>query len=202
MQRIAYAAFDEWASRQAAPLCERAFFNDAAAFEEEQVHFHQGDLEIDTLMVAPVTVIDGNLTVRKIDYAYDTGLLVVSGNVICQHLGRMTIDVVIGGDLRATTLCLNTLNDYSLFVGGDLHADFLSEHGAQVEVRGKIVCPTVLSLMNEIVAHGGVQGRFIHAVRGRNVGQVLIEAVLTPDGYLDEEKLAACVLSGASPVKP
>ncbi|UOD27599.1 hypothetical protein INH39_19010 [Massilia violaceinigra] len=201
MQLISYDAFEDWASRQSPLLCERAFFNDAAAFDEERVHFHQGDLETDTLMVAPVTVIDGNLTVRKIDYAYDTGLLVVSGNVVCQHLGRMHIDVVIGGDLRAKTLCLNTLNDYSLFVGGDLHAGFLSEHGAHVDVRGKIVCPTVLSLMNEIVAHGGVQGRFIHAVRGRNVGQVLIDAVLTPEGYLDEEKLEACVLGGASPLK-
>ncbi|NHZ91260.1 hypothetical protein F2P45_19895 [Massilia sp. CCM 8733] len=199
MHTISYDAFEDWVRRQPPPVCERAFFNDADPDDEEQVRFHQGDLEIDTLMVAPVTVIDGNLTVRDIDYAYDTGLLVVSGNVICQHLGRMNIDVVVGGDLHVKTLCLNTLNDYCLFVGGDLHCDFLSEYGAYVNVRGKIVCPTVLSLMNEIVAHGGVQGRFIDARGGVPLGQVLIDAVLMPDGTLDEEKLQALVRGGASP---
>lgn len=201
MHRISCEAFDDWASRLAAPLRERAVFNDADPGDVEQVRFHQGDLERDTILVGPLTVIDGNLSVRKIAYACDTGLLLVTGKLSCPQLGRMRIDVVVGGDLHANTLCLNTLNDYSLFVGGDLHCDFFSEYGCHVEVAGKIVCPAVLSLMNKVVAHGGVQGKFIDGYRGREVGQVLSGAVLTPDGYLDEDKLAACVRSGASPLR-
>lgn len=201
MNRISFADFDAWATRQARLIQENAFFDAAHAFEDEGVMFHQGDLVVDELMVAPVTVIDGNVSARKIGYPYDVGLLVVTCNLTCEHIGRMSFDVIVGGDLHAQSVCVNTSNDYLLRVGGDITCDFFSEYGCAVEVQGRIICPRVLSLMNEVVAHGGIEGELIDNFRGKDVAQVLISEVLTEDGYFDEEKFEACVRSGKSPYK-
>lgn len=201
MNRISFADFDAWTTRQARLILENAFFDAAHAFEDEGVMFHQGDLVVDELMVAPVTVIDGNVSARKIGYPYDVGLLVVTGNLTCEHIGRMSFDVIVGGDLHAQSVCVNTSNDYLLRVGGDITCDFFSEYGCAVEVQGRIICPRVLSLMNEVVAHGGMEGELIDNFRGKDVAQVLISEVLTDDGYFDEEKFEACVRSGKSPYK-
>lgn len=201
MNRISFAEFDAWTTRQARLIQENAFFDAAHAFEDEGVMFHQGDLVVDELMVAPVTVIDGNVSARKIGYPYDVGLLVVTGNLTCEHIGRMSFDVIVGGDLHAQSVCVNTSNDYLLRVGGDITCDFFSEYGCAVEVQGRIICPRVLSLMNEVVAHGGIEGELIDNFRGKDVAQVLISEVLTDDGYFDEEKFEACVRSGKSPYK-
>ena len=106
-----------------------------------------------------------------------------------------------GGDLIAKTLCLNTLNDHALVVGGDLRCDYLAEFGCQVKVQGKITCPQVLSLMNEVVAGGGVQGKLIDGLRGEAVAQVLIPEALTADGFFDEDKFSSLVRAGRSPFK-
>lgn len=201
MNRISFADFDAWTTRQARLIQENAFFDAAHAFEDEGVMFHQGDLVVDELMVAPVTVIDGNVSARKIGYPYDVGLLVVTGNLTCEHIGRMSFDVIVGGDLHAQSVCVNTSNDYLLRVGGDITCDFFSEYGCAVEVQGRIICPRVLSLMNEVVAHGGIEGELIDNFRGKDVAQVLISEVLADDGYFDEEKFEACVRSGKSPYK-
>lgn len=201
MNRISFAEFDAWTTRQARLIQENAFFDAAHAFEDEGVMFHQGDLVVDELMVAPVTVIDGNVSARKIGYPYDVGLLVVTGNLTCEHIGRMSFDVIVGGDLHAQSVCVNTSNDYLLRVGGDITCDFFSEYGCAVEVQGRIICPRVLSLMNEVVAHGGIEGELIDNFRGKDVAQVLISEVLADDGYFDEEKFEACVRSGKSPYK-
>ena len=201
MNRISFAEFDAWTTRQARLIQENAFFDAAHAFEDEGVMFHQGDLVVDELMVAPVTVIDGNVSARKIGYPYDVGLLVVTGNLTCEHIGRMSFDVIVGGHLHAKSVCVNTSNDYLLRVGGDITCDFFSEYGCAVEVQGKIICPKVLSLMNKVVAHGGIEGELIDNFRGKDVAQVLISEVLTEDGYFDEEKFEACVRNGKSPYK-
>lgn len=201
MKKISFAEFDAWTTRQARLIQENAFFDAAHAFEDEGVMFHQGDLVVDELMVAPVTVIDGNVSARKIGYPYDVGLLVVTGNLTCEHIGRMSFDVIVGGHLHAQSVCVNTSNDYLLRVGGDITCDFFSEYGCAVEVQGKIICPRVLSLMNEVVAHGGIEGELIDNFRGKDVAQVLISEVLAGDGYFDEEKFEACVRSGKSPYK-
>ena len=201
MNRISFAEFDAWTTRQARLIRDNAFFDAAHAFEDEGVMFHQGDLVVDELMVAPVTVIDGNVSARKIGYPYDVGLLVVSGNLTCEHIGRMSFDVIVGGDLHAQSVCVNTSNDYLLRVGGDITCDFFSEYGCAVEVQGRIICPRVLSLMNEVVAHGGIEGELIDNFRGKDVAQILVSEVLTDDGYFDEEKFEAYVRSRKSPYK-
>ncbi len=201
MNRISFAEFDAWTTRQARLIRDNAFFDAAHAFEDEGVMFHQGDLVVDELMVAPVTVIDGNVSARKIGYPYDVGLLVVTGNLTCEHIGRMSFDVIVGGDLHAQSVCVNTSNDYLLRVGGDITCDFFSEYGCAVEVQGRIICPRVLSLMNEVVAHGGIEGELIDNFRGKDVAQILVSEVLTDDGYFDEEKFEAYVRSRKSPYK-
>ena len=201
MNRISFAEFDAWTTRQARLIRDNAFFDAAHAFEDEGVMFHQGDLVVDELMVAPVTVIDGNVSARKIGYPYDVGLLVVTGNLTCEHIGRMSFDVIVGGDLHAQSVCVNTSNDYLLRVGGDITCDFFSEYGCAVEVQGRIICPKVLSLMNEVVAHGGIEGELIDNFRGKDVAQILVSEVLTDDGYFDEEKFEAYVRSRKSPYK-
>lgn len=201
MNKISFAEFDAWTTRQARLIRENAFFDAAHAFEDEGVMFHHGDLVVDELMVAPVTVIDGNMSARKIGYPYDVGLLVVTGNLTCTHIGRMSFDVIVSGHLQAQSVCVNTSNDYLLRVGGDITCDFFSEYGCAVEVQGRIICPKVLSLMNEVVALGGIEGELIDNFRGKDVAQVLVSEVLTDDGYFDEEKFEACVRSRKSPYK-
>jgi hypothetical protein len=201
MNRISFADFDAWTTRQERLIRDNAFFDAAHAFEDEGVMFHHGDLVVDELMVAPVTVIDGNVSARKIGYPFDVGLLVVTGNLTCEHIGRMGFDVIVGGHLQAQSVCVNTSNDYLLRVGGDITCDFFSEYGCAVEVQGRIICPRVLSLMNEVVAHGGIEGELIDNFRGKDVAQVLVSEVLTDDGYFDEEKFEAHVRSGKSPYK-
>ena len=152
MNSISFAAFDEWLSRQPELIQEHAFFDEADAFEDIGVQFHTGDWTGEVLTAAPVTVIDGNVSVGKISWDYDLGLLLITGNLHCEHIGRLGIDLVVGGKLIAKTLCLNTLNDHALIVGGDIRSDYLAEFGCYVKAQGQIICPKVLSLMNDIVA--------------------------------------------------
>ena len=201
MNTISFAELDEWLSRQPELIQDHAFFDEADAFEDVRVQFHAGDWTGEVLTAAPVTVIDGNVTAGKISWDYDLGLVLITGDLHCEHIGRLGIDLVVGGDLIAKTLCLNTLNDHALIVGGDLRCDYLAEFGCQVKVQGKITCPQVLSLMNEVVAGGGVQGKLIDGLRGEAVAQVLIPEALTADGFFDEDKFSSLVRAGRSPFK-
>lgn len=201
MKTITFDEFDQWVARQSPFIQTEAFFDDADEFGKYGVAYHQGDLVQESVMVAPVTVIEGNLDVRKIDYQFNTGVLVVTGNLVCPSIARMDITIITGGDLTARTLCLDTLNDFGLFVGGDIRSDYFAEFGCSVEVQGKIVCPKVLNLMNTVIAHGGVQGEFLYKCRGRDVNKVLIDAVLTNDGYFSEEKFLDYTLRGVSPYR-
>ena len=103
MNSISFAAFDEWLSRQPELIQEHAFFDEADAFEDIGVQFHTGDWTGEVLTAAPVTVIDGNVSVGKISWDYDLGLLLITGNLHCEHIGRLGIDLVVGGDLIAKT---------------------------------------------------------------------------------------------------
>ncbi len=201
MNTISFAALDEWLSRQPELIQEHAFFEEADAFEDIGVQFHTGDWTGEVLTAAPVTVIDGNVTVGKISWDYDLGLLLITGDLHCEHIGRLGIDLVVGGKLIAKTLCLNTLNDHALIVGGDIRSDYLAEFGCYVKAQGQIICPKVLALMNDIVADGGVQGELIKGLRGEAVAQVLIPEALTADGFFDEDKFSALVRAGRSPFK-
>jgi hypothetical protein len=201
MNTLSFAEFESWADRQPKLIRENAIFDEAEAFENEAVRFYKGDLMVDELTVSPVTVIDGNVSTQKIVCGYETGLLVVTGNLTCEHIGRMWINTVIGGNLNAKSICANTMNDCALIVGGNLACDFFAEYGCYVEVHGKIMCPKALSLMNEVTARGGIEGELISDLRGKDVAKVLDSAVLTNDGYFDEEKFADCVRNGKSPFK-
>ena len=201
MNTISFAALDEWLSRQPELIQDHAFFDEADAFEDIGVQFHTGDWTGEVLTAAPVTVIDGNVSVGKISWDYDLGLLLITGDLHCEHIGRLGIDLVVGGKLIAKTLCLNTMNDHALIVGGDIRSDYLAEFGCYVKAQGQIICPKVLSLMNDIVADGGVQGELIDDLRGEAVAQVLIPEALTADGFFDEDKFSALVRAGRSPFK-
>ena len=107
MNTISFAELDEWLSRQPELIQEHAFFDEADAFEDIGVQFHTGDWTGEVLTAAPVTVIDGNVSVGKISWDYDLGLLLVTGDLHCEHIGRLGIDLVVGGDLIAKSLCLN-----------------------------------------------------------------------------------------------
>ena len=96
---------------------------------------------------------------------------------------------------------MNQALRYALIVGGDIVCDYFAEIGCYVEVQGKIVCPKVLNQMNEVLAHGGIEGELIRDVRGTAIGRVLVDAVLADDGYFDEEKFAAYVKIGQSPYR-
>ena len=93
------------------------------------------------------------------------------------------------------------MNDHALIVGGDIRSDYLAEFGCYVKAQGQIMCPKVLSLMNDIVADGGVQGELIKGLRGEAVAQVLIPDALTADGFFDEDKFSSLVRAGRSPFK-
>ena len=200
MHTMTFTELDGWVAQQSPLIQAHAFFDAAEHFDDEGVQFHRGDLVVDSLVVSPVTVIDGNAVTSEIAYDYDVGLLVVTGNLTCDHIGRLAFDVVVGGSLYAKTICANTLNSYGLYVGGDIRCDVFAEFGCYTEVQGKIHCARVLSLMNEVVAKGGIDGALFQ-LRGTDVAQLLIPDVLTADGYCDEEKFSAYVREARSPFK-
>ncbi len=70
-----------------------------------------------------------------------------------------------------------------------------------MEAQGQIICPRVLNQMNEVVAHGGIEGILIRDVRGHAIGDVLVEAVLTDEGYFDQDEFAAWARRGQSPYR-
>lgn len=201
MKRISFDEFDTWVANQPAMIRTVAFFDDADEFGDEGVAYHKGDLVTDTLPVAPVTVIEGDLTVQKIAGHYNNGVLVVTGKLTCPSIARMNITIIVGGDLIARSLCLDTMNDYGMFVGGDIRCDYFAEFGCSVEVQGKIICPKVLNLMNTVIAHGGVEGEFLYKFRGRDINRILIDAVLTDDGYFSEARFLEHTLRGESPYR-
>ena len=201
MQTITFSEFDTWLEGQHALVREHAWFEHAEHFDGAQVHFYRGDLNVDTLTAAPVLVVEGNVTAQSISHEYDVGLIVVTGDLTCAHIGALSIDLIVGGNLKAQSICANTGNDHILIVGGDIVSDYFSEYGCYVEAQGKIICPQVLNQMNEVIAHGGIEGRLIRDVRGQAIGEVLVGAVLTDDGYFDQNKFATAVQSGQSPYK-
>lgn len=200
MMSMTFDEFDAWAGTQAPLIQEQAFFNEAEHFEDIGARYHKGDLAVDSIMVAPVTVIEGNLTARAIDYDFDVGILVVTGDLDIAHIDPpLSISIVVGGNLTAKSVCIDTLNDYYLFVGGDIVCDHFAELGCSVEVSGKIVCPVVWNQSNTVTAHGGIEGRLISGPRGRDVARVVVADVLDADGYLDRDKLSAWFKAGQSP---
>lgn len=198
MDKISFEAFDAWVATQSEFIQREAFFDEAEHFLDEGVQFHDGNLVVGKLEVSPVTVIDGDLTVEELEIPFDVGLLVVRGNLNCTHLHR-TKGVVVGGNLNAQSVCLNTLNDYALMVGGDVNCNFFSEFGCYVEIQGKLRCPKAISLLNEVVAHGGVDGEIVSDIQDQEMGEVLVREVLTDDGYFDEDKFKSLVRRGVSP---
>ena len=201
MVPMSYDDFDAWAETQAPLIQEYAFFNEAEEFDDVPAQFHKGDLVVDEIMVAPVTVIEGNLTARSLSYDYEVGILVVTGDLNIDHIDApRSISIVVGGNLNAQSVCVNTLNDYELVVGGDIVCDYFAEFGCYVEVHGKIVCPIVWNACNVVKAHGGIEGRLILGPRGGPAGRIVVDEVLDDEGkYVDEAKLAAWFQAGRSP---
>jgi hypothetical protein len=143
MKKISFEAFDQWVKDSDGIIAEEAFFNESEHFEDEGVHFHEGDLHVAILEIAPCVVVNGDLTVDDdIVNEFDCGLLVVNGDLRC-HDFTYSCDTVISGSLFAETIDVNSLNDYSLVVGGN-----------HIRVVGRIESSVIKSMMNSVTANG------------------------------------------------
>jgi hypothetical protein len=159
MRKITFDEFYAWTQSQSGIVAEEAFLDESDEFEDEGVQFHKGDLTVDNLMIGACLVVEGNLTVTgNIRHEYDVGLLVVTGNLTCQEF-TFSLTAVIAGNLIADVVDVNSLNDYSLHVGGDLIAQSVTERGHYTVVRGEIKAPLVRSMMNEIRSRSKVYPR-------------------------------------------
>ena len=145
MEKITFEEFDQWQESQSGVVSEDGFFDDADVFEEEGVQFHHGDLRVANLEVAPCVVVDGNLIVDgEINYPFDRGLLVVTGDLKCQHFS-FPFPTVVAGSLYANTVEVDSGCDYWLTVGGDIHANSVVEAGHCIKVSGHIYSPIIKS---------------------------------------------------------
>jgi hypothetical protein len=154
MKKISFEAFDQWVKDSDGIIAEEAFFNESEHFEDEGVHFHEGDLHVAILEIAPCVVVNGDLTVDDdIVNEFDCGLLVVNGDLRC-HDFTYSCDTVISGSLFAETIDVNSLNDYSLVVGGNIVANSVIERGHHIRVVGRIESSVIKSMMNSVTANG------------------------------------------------
>jgi hypothetical protein len=154
MKKISFEAFDQWVENIDGVIAEEAFFNESEHFEDEGVQFHEGDLHVATLETAPCVVVNGNLTVDgTIQSSFDCGLLVVNGDLRCDHF-TYSFNAVISGSLFAETIDVNSLNDFGLVVGGNIVANSVIERGHFIRVIGRIESPVVKSMMNQVTANG------------------------------------------------
>ena len=154
MGKITFEELDQWQESQSGVVNEEGFFDDGEFFEEEGVQFHKGDLRVANLEVAPCVVVDGNLIVEgEINYPFDRGLLVVTGDLKCQHFS-FPFPTVVAGNLYADTIRVDSGCDYWLTVGGDIHANSVIEDGHCIKVIGLIHAPVVKSYKNELTVNG------------------------------------------------
>lgn len=162
MKKISFNELDEWAATQDPFIAKYAAYYEDHLFEKGEeagqnwVEFHEGDLHVDTLLISPFLVVNGNLTVtEKITYDWDCGLLVVTGDLRVPTFSY-PFSTAIKGNLLVDKVEVNSGCDYYLWVDGDLHADAVIERGHVIEVNGDIHAPVVKSMMNYISAKGQV----------------------------------------------
>ena len=154
MHKISFDEYDDWTETQSEALEQFAFFDAAEHFAEQGVQFHQGCLQLATLDVSPCVVIDGDLIVDgPISYAFDCGLLVVTGNLTCDVFD-FPFSAYIAGDLNAKSVDIDSCCDYYLTVGGNINANSVIERGHCIEVAGAINAPVIKSMMNVISVNG------------------------------------------------
>ena len=182
-------------------LADRVDF-DAAEFGGEEsdsrVTVYESDVRIDgDFSVGPDPVIIlGSLEVTgwlSDGTDADATLLIVCGSVKADRV-MLWSKVLIGEDLDVKTLVYaNSLNDYSLYVGGNLRAGALVEEGTYCEIGGNVESPLVLSVQNAIV-HGPTRKAVVPR-RGRPASDVFRPEFLD-DGYPNQDRIAEAMKTG------
>ena len=154
MKRIDFEDFDQWCEQQSEFLQEHAFFDPAEHFEEEGVLFHEGDLTVQDLSVAPCVVVTGDLHVQgRITAEFECGLLVVAGSLHCREF-TFRMDTIVGGDMHADRVQVDSGCDSALRVAGALYADSVIEDGHCIEVLGPIHSQHIESRLNLLSTQG------------------------------------------------
>lgn len=199
MKKISFEEFEEWLEEQSAFVQRHSFFDAQENFETEDVQFHKGDAKVETLSLAPCVVIEGDLDVGNITWEFDCGLLVVTGDLVCETFDT-PFNVIVGGNLIAQDICVNSGNDYALCVGGDIHAETFIENGHYTTVGGKLKAPIVVLLHNVVEAEGGIEGNVYEAPSEETLREIFIADVLDDDGYFDDEKFLGAVKAGRNPL--
>jgi hypothetical protein len=198
---VTHAEATELHEARHSKLADRVDF-DAPEFGGEEsdsrVTVYDGDLRIDgdfSVGPDPVLVL-GSLEVTgwlSDGTDADATILVVTGSVKADRV-MLWSKVSIGEDLDVKTLVYaNSLNDYSLYVGGNLRAGALVEEGTYCEIAGAVESPLVLSVQNAIV-HGPSRKAVVPR-RGRPASDVFRPEFLD-DGYPNQDRIAEAMKSG------
>jgi hypothetical protein len=167
--------------------------------EDSRVVVYDGNVRIDgDFAVGPEpTIVLGSLEVTgwlsDVNEA-DVSLLAVSGNVKADRALFLS-QVNIMGDLKVKTLIYaNSLNDFSLEVGGDLVAAGLVEEGSFCWIGSEVKSPLVLSMQNAIV-QGDDENPVVER-RGRPVSEVFRPEFIEDD-YPSMDKVRAAMKTNA-----
>ncbi|NVB38755.1 hypothetical protein G6O69_13020 [Pseudenhygromyxa sp. WMMC2535] len=146
----------------------------------------------DSVLVAGSLKVSGLLTDC---HEADRMQLYVLGDVEARDLMSFS-EVVIGGAACVERLVyLNSLNDYSFSVYGDLSADGLVEEGMDSWVGGEIEARHVLSLQNQIRQGRGEQERDYPGADGDDATEVFLPEFLD-DGYPKMAEILAALREG------
>lgn len=167
---------------------------------ESLIRLYSGDVVFDGDFAAgPDSVlVDGNLKVSGLltdCHDADRMQFVVLGDVEARDLMSFS-EMVIGGAVRVERLIyLNSLNDYSFLVYGDLSADGLVEEGMYSWVGGDIEARHVLSIQNQIRQGRGDEEREYPGADEADAVEVFLPEFLD-DGYPKMRKILAAQRKG------
>ncbi len=152
MKRITVGEMFDWSETQSSYIRDNIVYDEYDDPDEMDVDLYEGDYQTDTLVLNPCVVVEGNLTVNNITWKCDCGLLVVTGDLRCKNFSY-PYTTVVGGNIYADDISVNSGCDYGLYVGKNIYAGSVIEKGHSIKVKGRIHASVIRSEMNRI-EHG------------------------------------------------
>ena len=67
-------------------------------------------------------------------------------------------------------------------------------------MHGCIRSPIIVALMNEVTAHGGMEGDFFDHPEKADLPQIFAKDVIDSSGYFDEERYMSYLRQGQNPL--
>ena len=125
-------------------------------YEDCEVDWYEGDLRVERFIAGPhLVVVNGDLIADGLvedGHETDAPFLAVMGAFEAEHFCTCGLTIIGTNALIRGLLYANSLNDFSLEVGGDLTSKALIEGGHFCKIGGRINCQFTVRTQNQIVS--------------------------------------------------